>query len=139
MEPTPTRATDTAESASLQMALQYVGQHVAVTIDRSYGSAHPVHGFRYEANYGYIPGTLAPDGAELDAYLLGPTQPLDHGEGSCVGIIHRLSDDDDKLVVIPAGYDLTDDEILTAVAFQERPGCHELLRPTLTGRSEPAR
>jgi hypothetical protein len=28
------------------------------------------------------------------------------------------------------GYDLTDDEILAAVAFQERPGCHELLRPT---------
>jgi inorganic pyrophosphatase len=113
------------------MALQYVGQHVAVTIDRPYGTAHPVHGFRYEANYGYISGTLTPDGEELDAYLLGPTQPLHHGEGTCVGIIHRLNDDDDKLVVIPPGYDLTDDEILAAVAFQERPGCHELLRPNV--------
>jgi inorganic pyrophosphatase len=113
------------------MALQYVGQHVAVTIDRPYDTAHPVHGFRYEANYGYISGTLAPDGEELDAYLLGPTQPLHHGEGTCVGIIHRLNDDDDKLVVIAPGYDFTDDEILAAVAFQERPGCHELLRPNV--------
>jgi inorganic pyrophosphatase len=111
------------------MALRYVGQYVAVTIDRPYGSAHPVHGFRYETNYGYVPGTLAPDGEELDAYLLGPTWPLDHGEGTCVGIIHRSGDDDDKLVVIADGHDLTDDEILAAVAFQEYPGCHELLRP----------
>ena len=112
------------------MALPYVGQHVTVVIDRPFGSTHPVHGFRYEANYGYIPDTLAPDGEELDAYLLGPTQPLDHGDGTCVGIIHRLTDDDDKLVVIPTGYDLSDDQILAVVAFQERPGCHELLRPT---------
>jgi inorganic pyrophosphatase len=130
MEPTPTPAEATAGSASLRISRQYLGQHVTVTIDRPYGTAHPVHGFRYEADYGYVPGTLAPDGEELDAYLLGPTQPLDHGEGSCVGIIHRLDDDDDKLVVIPTGYHLTDDEILAAVAFQERPGCHELLRPT---------
>jgi inorganic pyrophosphatase len=128
MEPTPAEVA--SESTSLAMALQYVGRHVTVTIDRPYGTAHPVHGFRYEANYGYIPGTLAPDGEELDAYLLGPTQPLEHGEGTCIGIIHRRGDDDDKLVVIPTGYDLTDDEILAAVAFQERPGCHELLRPT---------
>lgn len=138
MEHTPTHAEATTESASLRIALQYVGQHVAVTIDRPYGSAHPIHGFRYEANYGYIPGTLAPDGEELDAYLLCPTKPLDHGEGTCVGIIHRLNDDDDKLVVIPTGYELTDDEILVAVAFQERPGCHELLRPTHTNRPEPS-
>lgn len=117
-------------SASLAMALGYLGRHVVVTIDRPYGSAHPVHGFRYEANYGYVPDTLAPDGEELDAYLLGPTQPLDHGDGTCVGIIHRFNDDDDKLVVTPAGYHLSDDQILAAVAFQERPGCHQLLRTT---------
>lgn len=131
MEPAPAPAlpAPTSPSASLRMALPYVGRHVTVRIDRPYGSTHPVHGFRYEANYGYIPGTLAPDGDELDAYLLGPTQPLDHGDGTCVGIIHRLTDDDDKLIVIPTGYHLTDDQILAAVAFQERPGCHELLRP----------
>ena len=112
----------------MRLTLQYVGRRVTVTIDRPYGSTHPVHGFRYEANYGYVPGTLAPDGEERDAYLLGPTEPLDHGEGPCVGVIHRLGDDDDKLVVIPDGYRLTDTEILAAVAFQEQPGRHELLR-----------
>ena len=130
MELIPAPAPAASESTSLRMALRYVGQHVAVTIDRPYGTAHPVHGFRYEANYGYLPGTLAPDGEELDAYLLGPTQPLDHGEGTCVGVIHRFNDDDDKLVVISTGYDLADNEILAAVAFQERPGCHQLLHGT---------
>lgn len=110
------------------MALAYLGRHVTVTIDRPYGSRHPVHGFRYDANYGFVPGTLAPDGEELDAYLLGPAQALERGEGICVAVIHRRNDDDDKLVVVPEGYDLTDDQILTAVAFQERPGCHELRR-----------
>jgi inorganic pyrophosphatase len=116
------------------MALPYIGRSVTLTIDRPYGSAHPVHGFRYGANYGYVPGTLAPDGEELDAYLLGPTEPLDHAEGTCVGVIHRLDDDDDKLVVVPDGYHLTDSEILAAVAFQEPPGRHRLLR----SRHEPS-
>jgi len=110
------------------MALPYIGRHVTLTIDRPYGTTHPVHGFRCEANYGYVPGALAPDGEELDAYLLGPTQPLDHAEGTCVGVIHRLDDDDDKLVVVPDGYHLTDNEILAAVAFQEPPGRHRLFR-----------
>ncbi len=110
------------------MALQYIGRHVTLTIDRPYGTNHPVYGFRYETNYGYVPGTLAPDGEELDAYLLGPTQPLERGEGTCIGVIHRLDDDDDKLVVVPDGCHLTDAEILAAVAFQERPGRHRLFR-----------
>jgi len=117
-----------AESASLRMARQYIGLRVTLTIDRPYGTSHPVHGFRYEANYGYVPATLAPDGEELDAYLLGPTEPLDQAEGMCVGVIHRLDDDDDKLVVVPDGYQLTDSEILAAVAFQESPGRHRLFR-----------
>ncbi len=40
----------------------YLGQIVRARMDRPMGSRHPEHGFLYPLNYGYIPGTLAPDG-----------------------------------------------------------------------------
>ncbi len=120
-------------SASLRMALPYVGRRVSVMVDRPLGSAHPIHGFRHEVNYGYVPGTVAPDGEGLDAYLLGPTQPLAPGDGVCVGFIHRHDDDDDKLVIVADGYESTDAAILAAVAFQEPSGRHVPVRP-LRGR-----
>jgi inorganic pyrophosphatase len=110
------------------MATPYLGKRLTVVVDRPYGSLHPRHGFRYEANYGYLPGTLAPDGDELDAYYLGPTEPLTTAEGTCVAVVHRLAADDDKLVVVPDGYRPSDEEILAAVAFQEIPGRHHLVR-----------
>ncbi|MGQ4596696.1 inorganic diphosphatase [Nocardia sp. R6R-6] len=71
-----------------------------LTFDRPYGSHHPTCGFRYLANYGYVPGTLAPDSKELDAYYLGPAEPLTSAHGICIAIVHRWHDDDDKLIVI---------------------------------------
>ena len=87
-----------------------------VVMDRPLGSRHPRHGFLYRVNYGYIPGTLAPDGAPLDAYVLGVAVP----QGVVIAIIHRYDDDDDKLVVVPEGVALTDAEITAAVRFQEQ-------------------
>ncbi len=89
-------------------------------MDRPLGSRHPRHGFLYEVNYGYLPGTVAPDGEALDAYLLGYPVPVLSGSGIAVAIIHRDDDDDDKLVVLPEGMSLSDEEILRAVHFQER-------------------
>jgi len=97
-----------------------LGRAVQVKIDRPKGSHHPQHGFLYPVNYGYVPGTLAPDGDELDAYVLGVEVPLEHFEGVCVGVIHRLDDVEDKLVVTPAAARLSAEEILHAVDFQER-------------------
>lgn len=107
-------------SRSLALARTFLGQCVEVTVDRPLGSRHPRHGFLYEANYGYVPGTLAPDGEALDAYLLGHAGPVLSGSGIAVAIIHRDDDDDDKLVVLPEGMNLSDEEILRAVHFQER-------------------
>ena len=70
-------------------------------MDRPLGSKHPKHGFVYEVNYGYVPGTQSADGEELDAYYLGGNRPLHAAEGKCIAIIHRLNDDDDRLVIIP--------------------------------------
>ncbi|WP_280381403.1 inorganic diphosphatase [Nocardia wallacei] len=117
------------DSMSLQMARRYLGRSVELTIDRPYGSLHPVHGFRYDANYGFVPGTLAPDGDELDGYYLGEREPLDVASGVCVAVIHRTGDDDDKLIVVPADSEIpSDDVIAAAVEFQEIPGRYTIVR-----------
>ncbi len=114
---------------SLTMARAHLGHVVQVVVDRPLGSHHPDHGFEYLANYGYLPGTTAPDGEELDAYYLGVGAPLTSAEGICIAIIHRYQDDDDKLVVVPLDQaTMTDEQITAQIAFQEIPGAHEVIR-----------
>lgn len=108
------------QSNSLTLARSYLGHTVDVVFDRPLGSKHPKHGFAYEVNYGYLPGTQAPDGEALDAYYLGVTEPLETATGVCIAVIHREDDDDDKLVVVPTGLEVSDEEILHAVSFQEQ-------------------
>ncbi len=99
---------------------EYIGKTVRVTIDRPMGSRHPEHGFVYPVNYGYIEGTISPDGEELDACVLGVFQPLDRFEGECIAVIKRLDDDDDKLVVTPVGRRMSEEQIQVLIEFQER-------------------
>ena len=87
------------KSRSLLLAEQYLGKEVSIIIDRPLGSKHPKRGFVYEVNYGYIPGIQSADGEELDAYYLGVSRPLHAAKGRGIAIIHRLNDDDGKLVV----------------------------------------
>jgi inorganic pyrophosphatase len=115
-------------SRSLELARGLLGQVVTVKIDRPIGSRHPHHGFLYSANYGYVLGVIAPDGEELDAYLLGVDQPVECADGVVVAVMHRPDDDDDKLVVVPEGVTLNDAEIMAAVAFQEQFFASEVLR-----------
>lgn len=91
-----------------------------VIIDRPIGYCHPEWDLIYEVNYGYIPDTLAPDGEELDAYVLGVDKPVDKFEGKCIAIIQRLNDDDDKLVVVPDNISYTSEQIKEMTNFQEK-------------------
>jgi inorganic pyrophosphatase len=113
-------------SKSFELAKKYLGRRVTLEIDRSAGSTHPRHGFLYPINYGFVPRTLAPDGAELDGYYLSSV-PVQTASGRCVAIIHRLTDDDDKLVVVPDGLDVTEEQIETLIHFQEQYFDHEIL------------
>jgi inorganic pyrophosphatase len=106
----------------------YLGKTVTIKMDRPLGSKHPKHGFIYPVNYGYVPGTTAPDGEELDAYLLGVFEPVDEFTGKCIAYIHRTNDDDDKLIIVPEGVEYTDDQINALTEFQERFFKHEILR-----------
>ena len=107
---------------------EYLGKEVEVIIDRPMGSKHPKQGFSYEVNYGFVPGTLSPDGEELDAYYLGADKPIEKAKGICIAIIHRINDNDDKLVVVPNDKSFTDEEIEKLVEFQEKWFKHIILR-----------
>lgn len=63
---------------------ELLGQSVHVEVDRPIGCVH--HGdIIYPVNYGYIPGVMAGDGEEQDAYILGVSEPLRSFDGPSVG------------------------------------------------------
>ena len=98
-----------------------LGSVVTVTVDRPMGSIHPNHpDMVYPVNYGYIKGTLAPDGEEQDAYILGVDGPVERLTGRVIAIILRTDDIEDKWVVAPIGRTFTAEEIADAVRFQEQ-------------------
>ncbi len=98
----------------------YLNTLVNVHIDRKMGSKHPKHDYIYPVNYGYIPNTISGDNEELDAYILGVFEPLENFTGKCIAIIHRLNDNDDKLIVVPNERNFTNNEIQVLTEFQER-------------------
>ncbi len=98
----------------------YIDHLVEAKMDRPMGSKHPKHGFIYPVNYGYVPNTVSGDGAELDCYVLGVFEPLERFKGKCIAVIHRLNDNDDKLIIVPEEKEYSDDAIRALTEFQER-------------------
>lgn len=97
---------------------ELLGETVHVEIDRPIGY---VHGdIVYPINYGYIPGVMAADGEEQDAYILGVSEPLFSFDGQVVGAIRRKNDVEDKLIVAPEGMRFHQGQIAEAVHFQEQ-------------------
>lgn len=108
-------------------ATRFLGQTFTIRIDRQMGSRHPEHGFIYPVNYGFLPRILSPDGEEMDAYLLGLFEAAAEFTGVCIAVIHRMDDDDDKLVIAPKGKTYTPDQIRALTEFQERYFVSEIL------------
>ena len=100
----------------------FLNKIVDIVIDRPLGSKHsekyPNH--IYPINYGYVPNTISGDGEELDCYILGVFELLKTFKGKCIAIIHRINDNDDKLIVVPEGKNYSDTEISVLTEFQER-------------------
>ena len=101
---------------------QFLNKIITVKIDRPMGSKHsekyPNH--VYPINYGYVPGTISGDGKELDVYVLGTYEPLETFTGKCIAIIHRIDDNDDKLIVVPENRYFSNAQIRALTEFQER-------------------
>ena len=107
---------------------KYIGKIIKVEIDRKMGTKHPTNSFYYPVNYGFIPGVISGDGEELDAYVLGVFKPVLEFEGEVIAIIHRLDEDDDKLIDVPTGKKFTNEQIRAITEFQEMWHKSEILR-----------
>ena len=82
----------------------WVGRMVDVVIDRPMGTTHPHESdIVYPINYGYVPGTMVPDGHPIDAYVLGADSPLKECSARVIAVIRRIDDLEDKLVVALSG------------------------------------
>ena len=97
---------------------ELMGKLVHVVVDRPIGYRHG--NIVYLINYGYIPGIIAGDGEEQDAYILGINEPLAKFDGQVVAAICRKNDCEDKLVVAPVGSVYHQGQIAEAVHFQEQ-------------------
>ena len=106
----------------------YIGKTLKIKIDRPLGSIHPKHGFIYTVNYGFVPNTVSGDGEELDCYLLGVFEPVLEYEGKCIAVIHRLDDDDDKLIIVPKEKEYDNLAIDALIEFQEQYFKHIIIR-----------
>ena len=59
-----------------------IGRIVKVIVDRPLGTIHPKHkDIFYAVKYGYVPGIIAADGEEQDAYILGMDEPVEEFSG----------------------------------------------------------
>ena len=101
-----------------QVIKELLGTTVHVVVDRPIGCRYG--DMVYPVNYGYIPGLLAGDGEEQDAYILGVDVPLTAFDGQVVGAIRRKNDVEDKLIVAPEGMVFHQGQIAEAVRFQEQ-------------------
>lgn len=101
-----------------QTIRELMGTMVHVIVDRPIGYQHG--DIVYPVNYGYLPGIIAGDGEEQDAYILGVTEPLSSFDGRVVGAVRRKNDCEDKLIVAPDGIVFHQGEIAEAVHFQEK-------------------
>lgn len=105
-------------TARAQIIRDLLGSRVHVVVDRPIGYLHgDIH---YPVNYGYIPGIIAGDGEEQDAYILGVSVPLTEFDGVVIAAAVRRDDLEDKLIVVPEGMTFTRTQIAAAVFFQEQ-------------------
>ena len=100
-----------------QIILDHMGKLVHVIVDRPVGYQHG--NITYPVNYGYIPGIIAGDDEEQDAYILGVSEPLTEFDGQVVGAVRRKNDCEDKLIVAPVGQVYHQGQNAEAVHFQE--------------------
>lgn len=98
----------------------FLGKTVTVIIDRPLGSVHPQYpNIKYPVNYGHLPDFYGGDGELQDVYLMGVDVPVEQYNGVVIGIVKRLNDCEDKLIVAPVGMIFHQAEIAEAIRFQE--------------------
>ncbi len=106
-----------------------IGKIVSGKIDRPLGSSHPRYpDMIYPINYGYVDDIYAEDGEKQDVYLLGIDIPVSEFIGRVIAVYRRIEDVEDKWIVSYNGEDLSDEQILKQIHFQEQYFRGRLLR-----------
>ena len=111
-----------------ELKKEYIGSKLYIKIDRPLVSKHPKFDTVYPVNYGYLPNTKSNDNEEIDCYLLGVDKKVDEYTGTCIAIIKRTNDNDDKLIIVPEGINYTDLEIDKEIDFIEKYFKHTIIR-----------
>ena len=108
---------------------EYIGKIVDIEIDRPLASRHPKYkDFIYPINYGFVPNTVSGDGEELDCYIIDLDKKVQKVSGKCIGIINRLNDCGDKLIITVKDEEYSNEEMLNRGNFQEQFFISELIR-----------
>ncbi len=106
-----------------------VDKIVSGKIDRPLGSSHPrFPNMIYPVNYGFVDDVYAEDGENQDVYLLGIDIPVSEFTGRVIAVYCRINDVEDKWIVSYDGKDLSDEQILRQIHFQEQYFQGKLLR-----------
>lgn len=102
------------------MYTQFLDQWIDVEIDRPLGSKHPRCELWFDVNYGFVPGTRAGDGEEIDVYVLGETRAIKSCRARCIAIAFRFDDVEHKLIVSANGSNYSDNTIWEQISFNEQ-------------------
>ena len=108
--------------------IDFLDKTLEVKIDNPLGSKNPTYDFIYPVNYGYVQNIIDDDSKKIDCYILGVYKPLKEYKGKCIAIIHRLNENNDKLIITPENKYFSDIEIKVLTEFQERFFESEIIR-----------
>lgn len=95
-----------------------LGRLVWVTVDRKLGSSQP-QGQPYPVNCGYVQEVLEEKNEWQDAYVLGPTAPVEVFEGEVIARIRSRGMKGERWVVAAPGTRMKAGDIRAATAFGE--------------------
>jgi inorganic pyrophosphatase len=98
-----------------------IGKTFEVIIDRPIGTEHPKHkGLYYPINYGEIESIIGGNGECQDVYIVDAGKPLKKAKVKSIAVIFRENDDETKWVGIIGDKIPTQDEVRSAIQFQEK-------------------
>ncbi|MBR2067692.1 MAG: hypothetical protein IJ875_05480 [Solobacterium sp.] len=98
---------------------EMLGKNVKVYIDHPYGSMHPIReNVYYPINCGYVLYDI--DGDVIDAYVIGPQEPLEEFEGVVIGVVYRKDEHLSRLIVSSPLDRIDKEKIIQLIGFEEQ-------------------
>ncbi len=98
---------------------RWLGRHVHVSVELSYGSYHPLYpDTLVTCNKGIVEESLS-DETIMEAYVVGQNEPAERAEGRVIGIVYHRDTSVCRLLVA-ADVPLLKKQIIDSIAFEEQ-------------------